>query len=251
MLCRLAQSMSASSVQTAATVRQHETEVASVNAASQTVKKVIEINPYLLGTMVRGSQCTHSLRTCLSCTFHPHLRLQLCWHCAHTCTHKRSENVMFPCVCAFVCARMCVALTCGICVDHPLPCDSVLLVPALPQNDAPSTLCVCAQARARDECSDSETSSLCRQGERLLLHAAAGGVGLAALQVLQASGCIPIATAGSPAKRSVIRQMGHAHVLNSRDASFVEDIALLGGAQALLNSMTTPGLIAASLSGRA
>ena len=83
----------------------------------------------------------------------------------------------------------------------------------------------------------------------MLLHAAAGGVGLAALQVLQATGCTPIATAGSPAKRTYIRRLGPAHALNSRDASFAEGVAILGGAHALLNSMTTPGLIAASLSG--
>lgn len=89
----------------------------------------------------------------------------------------------------------------------------------------------------------------CSKGERVLLHAAAGGVGLAAMQVLQTSGCIPIGTAGSPSKRAIVRALGCAHALNSRDASFAEGVAVLGGAQALLNSMTTPGLIAASLSG--
>ena len=89
----------------------------------------------------------------------------------------------------------------------------------------------------------------CGRSEHVLLHAAAGGVGLAALQVLRTSGCIPIATAGSPSKRAAVRRLGCAHALNSRDASFAEGVATLGGAHALLNSMTTPGLIAASLSG--
>lgn len=89
----------------------------------------------------------------------------------------------------------------------------------------------------------------CSRGERVVLHAAAGGVGLAAMQALQTNGCIPIGTAGSPSKCAIVRALGCAHVLNSRDASFAEGIAMLGGAQALLNSMTTPGLIAASLSG--
>ncbi len=47
----------------------------------------------------------------------------------------------------------------------------------------------------------------------------------------------------------MLRGLGHAHALNSRDASYAEGVAVLGGAQALLNSMTSPGLIAASLSG--
>ena len=89
----------------------------------------------------------------------------------------------------------------------------------------------------------------CSGGERVLMHAAAGGVGLAAMQVLQTFGCIPICTAGSPSKRAIVRRLGCAHALNSRDASFAEGVAMLGGVQALLNSMTTPGLIAASLSG--
>ncbi|KAK9863861.1 hypothetical protein WJX84_009188, partial [Apatococcus fuscideae] len=89
----------------------------------------------------------------------------------------------------------------------------------------------------------------CSSRERVLLHAAAGGVGLAAMQVLQSRGCIPIATAGSPSKRAAVRRLGCHHALNSRDASFAEGVAMLGGASALLNSMTTPGLIAASLSG--
>lgn len=89
----------------------------------------------------------------------------------------------------------------------------------------------------------------CSRGERVLLHAAAGGVGLAAMQVLQTNGCIAVGTAGSPSKRAIVRRLGCAHALNSRNSSFAEGVAMLGGVQALLNSMTTPGLIAASLSG--
>ena len=42
---------------------------------------------------------------------------------------------------------------------------------------------------------------------RVLIHAAAGGVGLAAIQLLQELRSIVIATAGSPSKRSMIRSV--------------------------------------------
>lgn len=49
---------------------------------------------------------------------------------------------------------------------------------------------------------DIKCATLCR----VLVHAAAGGVGLAALQTLAAMGVsLPLATAGSPAKRALLR----------------------------------------------
>jgi NADPH:quinone reductase-like Zn-dependent oxidoreductase len=91
----------------------------------------------------------------------------------------------------------------------------------------------------------------CDRGERVLLHAAAGGVGLAALQVLSSVGAVPLATAGSPAKRSLLRSLGVRDAVSSRDLSFVEDALLcggiVGGAHAALNSLTSPGMVAGSL----
>jgi NADPH:quinone reductase-like Zn-dependent oxidoreductase len=85
-------------------------------------------------------------------------------------------------------------------------------------------------------------------GERVLVHAAAGGVGLAALQLVQAIGAEPIATAGSPSKRSLLRSLGVAHVVNSRDLTCFEGIARLGGVDVVLNSLTSPGMVGGSLS---
>jgi phthiocerol/phenolphthiocerol synthesis type-I polyketide synthase C len=61
-------------------------------------------------------------------------------------------------------------------------------------------------------------------GERVLIHAAAGGVGLAAIQLARQAGAEIFATAGSEEKRSLLRQMGIAHVMDSRSLAFRDEI---------------------------
>jgi acyl transferase domain-containing protein/acyl carrier protein len=61
-------------------------------------------------------------------------------------------------------------------------------------------------------------------GEKVLLHSASGGVGLAAIQVARALGAEIYATAGSDKKRDVLRSLGVEHVFDSRSLYFVEDI---------------------------
>eukprot|EP00775_Hariotina_reticulata_P007135 gene7135-7350_t len=85
-------------------------------------------------------------------------------------------------------------------------------------------------------------------GEHVLVHAAAGGVGLAALQVLQGKGARAVATAGSPAKRSLLRSLGVSAVVGSRDTEFASSLAGVGGVDVVLNSLTSPGMVAGSLS---
>ena len=86
-------------------------------------------------------------------------------------------------------------------------------------------------------------------GERVLVHAAAGGVGLAAIQVASAMGAQVVATAGSSNKRALVRSLGVRHVLNSRDTAFAAELAALGGADVVLNSLTSSGMVAGSLAG--
>ncbi len=77
-------------------------------------------------------------------------------------------------------------------------------------------------------------------GERILIHAAAGGVGLAAVQVAQHAGATILATAGSERKREWLRQLGVRHVFDSRSTSFAGEIAsATGGAgvHVVLNSL--------------
>ena len=83
--------------------------------------------------------------------------------------------------------------------------------------------------------------------DTVLVHAAAGGVGLAAMQLIQAVGAVPLATAGGPNKRALLRSLGAHHIVSSRDTVFVSEAAELGGADVVLNSLTSSGMVAGSL----
>lgn len=61
-------------------------------------------------------------------------------------------------------------------------------------------------------------------GERVLIHAAAGGVGLAAIEIAQHIGAKVFATAGSDTKRDHIRSLGVQHIYNSRGTEFANQI---------------------------
>ncbi len=87
-------------------------------------------------------------------------------------------------------------------------------------------------------------------GERVLIHAGAGGVGLAAIQLVQAAGAEVFATASAP-KQSYLRSLGVKHVFDSRTTEFAAEIMeASGGAgvDVVLNSLTGEGFIDASLS---
>ncbi|WP_244179764.1 type I polyketide synthase [Salinicola salarius] len=61
-------------------------------------------------------------------------------------------------------------------------------------------------------------------GERLLIHGAAGGVGLAAIQVGRWLGAEIYATVGSPEKQDFLRLMGVDRIYDSRSLTFAEEI---------------------------
>jgi acyl transferase domain-containing protein/acyl carrier protein len=61
-------------------------------------------------------------------------------------------------------------------------------------------------------------------GEMVLVHSAAGGVGLAALQVVRHLGGQVIATAGTPEKRAWLKAQGIEHVFDSRSTAFADDV---------------------------
>ena len=84
-------------------------------------------------------------------------------------------------------------------------------------------------------------------GDTVLVHAAAGGVGLAAIQLLHTLGATVIATAGSAQKRAVLHQLGVKHVVSSRLTQFVAEVAQLCGVDVVLNSLTSAGMVAASM----
>ena len=92
-------------------------------------------------------------------------------------------------------------------------------------------------------------ATMVKSGNRVLVHAAAGGVGLAAVQVLAAAHAKVVASAGGPSKRALLRQLGIEHVVNSRNSTMASDVAALGGVDVVLNSLTSPGMVAGSMSG--
>ena len=71
---------------------------------------------------------------------------------------------------------------------------------------------------------------LCRigRGDRVLIHSAAGGVGLAAVQIAQAAGAEIYATA-SPSKWPYLRSLGIDKLMNSRTTEFADQILQLTG----------------------
>ena len=87
-------------------------------------------------------------------------------------------------------------------------------------------------------------------GERVLIHAGAGGVGLAAIQLAQAAGAEVFATASAP-KQPLLRSLGVKHIFDSRQTRFGEEILEATGGEGVhvvLNSLTSEGFIEASLS---
>lgn len=83
-------------------------------------------------------------------------------------------------------------------------------------------------------------------GERVLIHSAAGGVGLAALQVARRAGAEVFATAGSEDKRALLRSMGVAQVFDSR-ADFADAVLSATGGRGVdvvLNSLAGDAIAA-------
>jgi NADPH:quinone reductase-like Zn-dependent oxidoreductase/acyl carrier protein len=89
-----------------------------------------------------------------------------------------------------------------------------------------------------------------RRGERVLIHAGSGGVGLLAIQIAQQIGATIIATAGSERKRDYLRRLGVKWVFHSRNTSYEKEIREAlggGGVDVVLNSLTSEGFKEASL----
>lgn len=79
-----------------------------------------------------------------------------------------------------------------------------------------------------------------KAGDKVLIHAAAGGVGMAAVQLALLAGAEVYATAGNEAKRDLVRSLGVRHVMDSRSLDFAAEIqALTGrrGVDIVLNSL--------------
>ncbi|KAK3672742.1 hypothetical protein LTR78_007328 [Recurvomyces mirabilis] len=66
-----------------------------------------------------------------------------------------------------------------------------------------------------------------KAGDWVLVHAAAGGVGLAAVQIAKAFGATVIATAGTPHKLSVAKRFGADHVVDYRQDDWPQQVKKL------------------------
>ncbi|MFD3704498.1 SDR family NAD(P)-dependent oxidoreductase [Nocardia sp. NPDC058658] len=77
-------------------------------------------------------------------------------------------------------------------------------------------------------------------GDSVLIHGAAGGMGLAAVQVAAGLGATVFATASTAERRAVAAQAGATHTLDSRSSSFVDEVLRLTegrGVDVVYNSM--------------
>jgi len=66
-----------------------------------------------------------------------------------------------------------------------------------------------------------------KKGDFVLVHAAAGGVGLAAVQIAKAYGAIVIATAGTKHKLDVAKRFGADHAVDYTDPSWPDQVKKL------------------------
>ncbi len=82
-------------------------------------------------------------------------------------------------------------------------------------------------------------------GDRVLIHSAAGGVGLAALHLARYWGAEIFATTGTNAKRDYLQSLGVKHVFDSRALSFYDEIMAATNGQGVdivLNSLSGQAL---------
>ncbi len=79
-----------------------------------------------------------------------------------------------------------------------------------------------------------------KSGDKVLIHSGAGGVGMAAITLALRAGAEVFATAGSPEKRALLKELGVSHALDSRSTSFADDVLRYTGGEGVdivLNSL--------------
>ncbi len=85
-----------------------------------------------------------------------------------------------------------------------------------------------------------------KRGERVLIHTATGGVGLAAIQIAKWIGAEIFATAGSAEKRELLKSLGIEHAMDSRSTDFAQQIMELTqgeGVDVILNTLSGEAVV--------
>lgn len=80
-----------------------------------------------------------------------------------------------------------------------------------------------------------------KKGDKVLIHAASGGVGQAAIQICKNAGAEIFATAGNDEKRKFLSDQGINYVMDSRSTLFADEILKITGGEginAVLNSLS-------------
>jgi polyketide synthase 12/epothilone polyketide synthase D len=83
-------------------------------------------------------------------------------------------------------------------------------------------------------------------GERVLIHSATGGVGLAAVQCARRVDAEIFTTAGTPEKRDYLKKLGIEHVMDSRSLAFADEVREHTGGRGVdvvLNSLAGEALV--------
>lgn len=130
-----------------------------------------------------------------------------------------------------------IAIGSGAIASH-LTTPALLVVPQPAQLSAPAAATI-AGAHLTAYYALAKVARLA-PGERVLIHAAAGGVGLAAVQWAQHVGAQIHATAGSSQKHEYLRSLGVQHLSDSRSDRFVSDVLEQTGGEGVdvvLNSL--------------
>ena len=147
-----------------------------------------------------------------------------------------------PGVSAFRVGDRVAGLCCGGAWGTYLTCDARLLV-AIPRTltDTEAAAILTTTATAAYGLEDLARIG---PGDKVLIHSATGGVGQAAVAIARAAGAEIFATAGSEARRELLRADGIRHVYDSRTAVFAEQVRqdTAGyGVDVVLNSLTGAG----------
>ncbi|MBT2384962.1 type I polyketide synthase [Streptomyces sp. ISL-11] len=92
-----------------------------------------------------------------------------------------------------------------------------------------------------------ETARL-QPGQRVLIHSASGGLGMAALEIARWRGAVVYATAGTEAKRDLLLKLGAAKVADSRSTDFAHELRDPDGrgVDVILNTLAGPDAMQAN-----